>query len=416
MDLTTPYRWTAHVGLQLGVLAAAAYVYAVAEMAPIGAMPAIAADLHVSEAHVGMLTAAYAFISVVATVPLVRWTRRWPRRRAFVLTLVCLTVSQALSALAPGLETLAASRVLCAITHGLMWAIIVPIGARLVPPTHVVRATTAVYIGTAAALVVGNPLTTSMSMAWGWRPTVAVLAVSAAAITILAQVVLPAMPVTVDEATSPRARKPLYRNDRLMMLCGLTLIGVTAHFTSYTFIVPIVRDIVGVDGPRAAWILIAYGICGLVTMALLARAVDQRLRVAVAVSLAVLCLGFWSLTALTDVHAGVTATVLGAGAIMVWGASAAALPPMLQSAAVRTSPDQAVQASAYYVTAFQIGILAGSITGGLVDAHYGISTVVAVSSALFTLALIGVFFRGDVFDPPAEVETAASVRSSSVPV
>ena len=86
--------------VQLTVLAAAAYVYAVAEMAPIGAMPAIAADLHVAEAHVGMLTAAYAFVSVIATVPLVQATH-WPRRRVFLLTMTCLAVSQALSALSP---------------------------------------------------------------------------------------------------------------------------------------------------------------------------------------------------------------------------------------------------------------------------------------------------------------------------
>ncbi|MGH7292434.1 MAG: MFS transporter, partial [Myxococcota bacterium] len=145
------YRWTPRVVVQLAVLSVAAYVYAVAEMAPIGAMPAIAADLHVGEARVGMLTAAYAFISIVVTVPLVRWTARWPRRHVFVLTLACLTVAQALSAVAPGLGWLAASRVLCALTHGLMWAIIVPIGARLVPATHVGRATTAVYVGSAAA-------------------------------------------------------------------------------------------------------------------------------------------------------------------------------------------------------------------------------------------------------------------------
>ena len=103
LTLTAPAPVEARRGaaVQLSVLAAAAYVYAVAEMAPIGAMPAIAADLHVAESHVGMLTAAYAFVSVIATVPLVRATAHWPRRRVFLLTLVCLAVSQALSALSP---------------------------------------------------------------------------------------------------------------------------------------------------------------------------------------------------------------------------------------------------------------------------------------------------------------------------
>ena len=399
LTITAPdvsYRWTARVIAQLGVLATAAYVYAVAEMAPIGAMPAIAADLHVTEAHVGMLTAAYAFISVVVTVPLVRWTRSWPRRRVFVVTLLSLTVSQAFSALAPGLGTLAASRVLCAVTHGLMWAIIVPLGARLVPASHAGRAATAVYVGTSAALIVGNPLTASMSALWGWRPTVALLAVVAAVITVLALVVLPAMPVESGpvEEPSPKSLRP---NGRLLVLCGLTLVGVTAHFASFTFIVPIVRDVVGVDPARSAWLLIGYGVCGLTAMALLARAVDDRLHVAVAGSLGALCLAFGVLVACAASGVGALAAVVGACAILLWGASAAALPPMLQSAAIRNSAGDAERGSAFYVTAFQVGILAGSVLGGLVYQNAGISAVVVASAVLFAVALVGVGCRGDVF-------------------
>jgi predicted MFS family arabinose efflux permease len=279
-----------------------------------------------------------------------------------------------------------------------MWAIVVPIGTRLVPSTHAGRATAAVYVGTSAALVVGNPLTSSMSQAWGWRPTVAVLAITAAAVTLVALAVLPELPVVDEEDAGPipRSQRPRYHG-RLIVLCGLTLVGVTAHFTSFTFIVPIIRDVVGIGGPDAAWLLVAYGAFGLVAMALLARAIDQRLRTAVAGSLGVLCLAFWLLSVLTVARSGVVATVLGVCAVVVWGASAAALPPMLQSAAMRASAGNVEQASALYVTAFQVGILTGSVTGGLVDQHHGISAVVMVSTALFAVTLAGVVVRGDVF-------------------
>ena len=395
---TLPYRWTGRVVVQLVVLSVAAYVYAVAEMAPIGAMPAIASDLHVGEARVGMLTAAYAFISIVATVPLVRWTARWPKRRVFVLTLTSLTVAQALSALAPGLAWLAASRVLCAVTHGLMWSIIVPIGARLVPATHTGRATTAVYVGSAAALIVGNPLTNSMSVMWGWRPTVAMMAVAAGATTLLARAILPALAVSAADAAMTPPRKPLpYRNVRLLILCALTLIGVTAHFVSYTFIVPIISCIGGMGSGTEAWVLIAYGVAGLVTLGILARPMDHRLRAAVAGSLGVLCVAFWMLSALSIVGAGPIATVVGVGAIVVWGASAAVLPPMLQSAAIRTSPDEADHASALYVTAFQVGIVSGSLAGGLVYEHIGAVAVLATTAVLFTITLVFALARGDAF-------------------
>mgnify|MGYP000193260364 FL=1 len=393
LTLTAPAPVEARRGaaVQLSVLAAAAYVYAVAEMAPIGAMPAIAADLHVAESHVGMLTAAYAFVSVIATVPLVRATAHWPRRRVFLLTLVCLAVSQALSALSPGLMLLGASRVLCAATHGLMWSIVVPIGARLLPPNHTGRAATAVYVGTSAALVVGNPMTTWLSLAWGWRPTVGAVAVAAVVVALLARLVLPPMPA---DPPAPRPNQPgPLRNPRLITLCVLTMIGVSAHFASYTFIVPIVRDVVGIGGRDETWLLGAYGVAGLVTMAMLARVVDRRLFVTVIGSLGVLCLAFWVLSS----SATGTSVVVGALAVVAWGASAAALPPMLQSAAIRTCAEQPERASALYVTAFQIGILLGSVNGGLVYGHFGLAAVVATSAVLFAVTLAGVLWRRDTF-------------------
>ncbi|MDP4961911.1 MAG: hypothetical protein NWR02_10130, partial [Mycobacterium sp.] len=56
-DPARPGPWTPRVTLALVVLAAAAFVYVTAEIMPIGALPAIAVDLGVSEAAVGTLLA-----------------------------------------------------------------------------------------------------------------------------------------------------------------------------------------------------------------------------------------------------------------------------------------------------------------------------------------------------------------------
>ena len=172
VDVAAPPQsgpWTPRVTLALAVLAAAAFVFVTAEIMPVGALPTIAADLGVSPAMVGTLLAAYALVAALATVPLVRLTATWPRRRTLMFTLIALIVSQLISALAPSFTVLALGRVLCALTHGLMWSVVAPIGVRLVPPTHAARATTAVYVGTGLALVVGSPLTAAMSELWGWR-------------------------------------------------------------------------------------------------------------------------------------------------------------------------------------------------------------------------------------------------------
>jgi predicted MFS family arabinose efflux permease len=395
------YTWTPRVTVQLTVLAAAAFVYVTAEIVPVGALPAIAADLRVSEALVGTLLASYALVAALTTVPLVRLTARWPRRTTLLLTLLCLTASQLISALAPNFTVLAGGRALCALTHGLMWSVIAPIGARLVPASHAGRATTAVYVGTSLALVVGNPLTAAMSELWGWRLAVVLVTVAAAAVTVLTWATLPPMLMPRDETQTVRRSRRHHRNRRLVTLTVLTLIGVTGHFISYTYIVVIIRDVVGVHGPRLAWLLAAFGIAGLVSMCVMARPLDRWPQASVVGCLAALATAFAGLTSLAfDRGTGLVAVIVGVGAIVLWGAASTALPPMLQAAAMRTEPDDPDGASGLYVAGFQVGIMAGSLSGGLLYGHAGLALMIAASTALVMVALTCVTATRGLFEVP----------------
>jgi predicted MFS family arabinose efflux permease len=381
--------WTPRVILALAVLSAAAFIYVTAEIMPVGALAAIAEDLGVSEATVGTLLAGYALVAAVATVPLVRWTARWPRRTTLLFTLICLAVSQLISALAPTFAVLALGRVLCALTHGLMWSVIAPIGVRLVPPTHAGRATAAVYVGTGLALVVGSPLTALMSQLWGWRMAVAAITAAAIAVLAAARLTLPLMAMPTG-AVGPR-RTRHHHNRRLLTISALTLIGVTGHFISYTFIVAIIRDVVGLRGANLAWLMAAYGIAGLTAMGLLARSGDRRPRAAIIMGLGGLTLVFAVLAGLAfgGRHTGVT-MLLGIVAIGAWGATATAMSPMLQSAAMRTSPQDPDGASGLWVAAFQVGIMAGSLLGGLLFSWGGEAAMLTASALLIASALAGV--------------------------
>ncbi len=64
-------------------------------------------------------------------------------------------------------------------------------------------------------------------------------------------------------------------------------------------------------------------------------------------------------------HTVVDGAAIGTGAIVLWGAMATAVSPILQSAAMRNGADDPDGASGLYVTAFQVGIMAGSLAGGL---------------------------------------------------
>ena len=394
--------WTPRIALQLAVLAAAAFTYVTAELLPVGALPAIARDLHVSIPMVGTLLAWYALVAAVTTVPLVRWTAHWPRRRALLLSLCCLTASQLISALAPNFVVLAGARALSAVTHGLMLSVIAPIAIRLVPASHSGRATTSIYVGISLAVVVGSPATAAMSLAWNWRVAVVAVTAVAAVVTVAAWVVLPAMTLRDQQLAAVGRGARHYRNRRLVMVSLLTMVAVTGHYISFTFMAVIIRDVVGIRGPDIAWLLSIYGIAGLLAMPLVARPMDLHPRVAAISCMVGLYLTQLVLTMLTFHRLPALATALvGVVTIALWGAFANAVSPMLQAAAMRAGADDPDGASGMYMAAFQGGIMAGSFAGGLFYEH-GVLAMFAASAALIGLGAAGMTAERRLFDVPAD--------------
>ncbi len=392
--------WTARIAVQLAVLAAAAFIYVTAEILPVGALPAIARDLHVSVPMVGTLLGWYALVAAVTTIPLVRWTAHWPRRTALLLSLACLTASQLISAVAPNFVVLAGGRVLSAITHGLMLSVIAPIATRLVPASHSGRATTTIYVGISLAVVVGSPATAAISLLWGWRLAVVSVTVVAAAVTVAAWAVLPVLALSNDQLAVVGQGAGHHRNRRLVIVSLLTMVAVTGHYISYTFIVVIIRDVVGVRGPALAWVLATYGVAGLLAMPLVARPSDHRPRAAVISCAAALYVTLLVLTTLAFLGSStVASSVIGIIAIALWGGTANAVSPMLQSAAMRAGADDPDGASALYMAAFQIGIMAGSFAGGLLYEH-SLLSMLGASAVLIGASAAGMAAERRLFDVP----------------
>jgi predicted MFS family arabinose efflux permease len=85
----------------------------------------------------------------------------------------------------------------------------------------------------------------------------------------------------------------------------------------------------------------------------------------------------------------VATALIGAAAIVLWGAMATAVSPMMQSAAMRNGADDPDGASGFYVTAFQVGIMAGSFMGGLLYER-SVTMMLTASAALMAVALVGI--------------------------
>ncbi|MFV0495867.1 MFS transporter [Mycobacterium sp.] len=408
--VTGTRTWTPRVAVQLTVLASAAFIYVTAELFPVGALSAMTKDLGVDDFWVGTLVSSYALVAMLTTVPLVRWTAHWPRRRALLVSLACLTTSQLISALAPNLAVLVGGRVLCAVTHGLLLSVIAPMATRLVPPSHAGRATMSIYIGTSLTLVVGSPLTAALSLIGSWRMAVACITAAAAAVAVAARLLLPEMALSDDQLRHVGRRSTHHRNRELILISLITMVGVTGHFVSYTYIERIIHEVVGVNGPNVAWVLAAYGTAGMLALVVVARPLDRRPKGAIISCMAGLTTAFALLGAIAPEgrHSAVTASVMATCAIVLWGAMATPLPPMLQAAAMRHGADDPDGASGMYVTAFQVGIMGGPLAGGLLLERGGVAMMLTASAALMGAALLAMTGIRRIVDAPGQ---AAAGRS-----
>jgi predicted MFS family arabinose efflux permease len=209
---------------------------------------------------------------------------------------------------------------------------------------------------------------------------------------------LPEMVLTEDQLACVGPRSRHHRNGRLIIVSLLAMVAVTGHFVSYTYIVVVIRDVVGVRGPNQAWLLAVYGVAGLLAVPLMARRLDLRPRGAIVLCMVALTAPFVVLTALAfHGHTNAATVLIGTAAIVLWGAMATAVSPMMQSAAMRNGADDPDGASGLYVTAFQVGIMAGSLAGGLLYEH-SVALMLAASAGLMGLALAGIAANKHILD------------------
>ncbi|MFW0789680.1 MFS transporter [Gordonia sp. CPCC 205333] len=362
--------------LRTTALGAALLVFLTAELFPVGAQSDLATGLHTTPAQVALLLSAYAVVAGAATLPLLAVSRRFDQRIVLVTCLLVLGASQVGFAFAAGITSAATWRTLAALVHGIVWSQATVVAVRLTTPDRVARANAAVFLGSTLGLVAGAPVTAALAHAVGWRATALSIGVAATLCAAMLWAALPPMPA------HPQIRRGRMRvsgrdGGAIAMVAGVTLLVVTGHYVSYAFLEPLlVRS--GLGQGRVAPMLAAYGVAGLLGVWLAGRHLDShpaRVRY-----------GF--LIALVLALSGVVLPSTSAVAVVVWGCAAAAIPVVLNTAAIRSTAHHADVASGVYVVAYQIGIAAGSALGAGIVGTVGLSVLPVVSISLVAAAAV----------------------------
>ncbi|MGW5740404.1 MFS transporter [Amycolatopsis sp. NPDC003861] len=243
-------RWPAVFAVTVGIFA-----IVTTEILPIGLLTPIAAGFGVSAGTAGWTMTVPGFVAAVAA-PVVTVAAGWLDRRVMLGgLLVLLAAAGFLTAAAPAFWVLLAGRFLVGVVIGGFWSIGAGLVPRLVGTAAAARATSVIFAAVPLGSVLGVPLGTLVGQLAGWRTAFLLLGVlsfgTAAALVQLA-------------VLSGLLRRRGVRNGPLV-----TFLVVLAAFGTYTYVTPLLRDVVRPEVLSAY--LLAYGVAGIASTFLAGR-------------------------------------------------------------------------------------------------------------------------------------------------
>lgn len=247
-------------------LSLAAFCIGTTEFIISGILPGVSADLGVSIPTAGLLVTGYAAGVAVGGPVLGLLMTRIPLKPAILGVMALFAIGQLLCAFASSYELLLAARLISACGHGVFFGVASVAISHMVSAEKRGSALSLMVGGITVANVLGLPVGTIIGNAFGWRSVFVVIAL----ITILAVIaVLLAIPGKVkgeEEADAPlgkQARQLLHQEVWLSYLTiTIMMIGQLAFFT---FQVPILTEVTGIDPVTMVPIFLLIGGAGAVT-------------------------------------------------------------------------------------------------------------------------------------------------------
>ncbi|MEU2771987.1 MFS transporter [Streptomyces sp. NPDC007162] len=367
--------------LALLALAVGAFGLGTTEFVMMGLLPDVADDLNISIPTAGHLVSAYALGVVIGAPLLAALTARLPRRTVLVSLMALFVAGNALSALAPGDDSLLAARFLSGLPHGAFFGVGAVVATNLVAPERKARSVSLMFMGLTVANIAGVPVATLVGQHLGWRATF--LGVSLIGVAAMAAVLLLIRPAhTPAPATGLRGELTALRSLPVWLALATTVVGFGALFSAYSYITPMLTASAGYTQGSVTLLLALFGVGATIGNLVGGRLADHAMRgtlfgglvsmVAVLLLFPVLMRTQWS-AALAVVLLGVAAFVTGSPLQLMVMERAAAGPSLASSA------NQA---------AFNLANAGGAWIGGIaLAAGFGVTSPALAGAALAVLGL-----------------------------
>jgi predicted MFS family arabinose efflux permease len=383
MDRKTSARdWFAVTSVAFGTFA-----LVTTEFLPIGLLPRIATDIHVSDGEAGLLVTIPGLVAAIAAPALVVGSGRLDRRHLLWLLSSLIIISNLIVAFGTNLPVLLVGRVLLGIGVGGFWAIGAALAGRMVAPDQVGRAMAIVFAGISVGTVLGVPAGALLGGALGWRMAFATAAGLGVFVLLTQILALPRLPQI--NAVNIRHLPAVFRVPQARIGLVAVVLLIFGHFMAYTYITPFLEQRAGAPPAMVSLLLLGYGAAGFVGNFVAGSLAQRHVRGALT-GFSLMLGGAVILLPLAGTTP-VSATIL----VVVWGLAFGGVPVCLQTWMFKAAPDLTESTGAVFICVLQLALAGGALLGGMVVDSFGLATTMTLAgiAALATAVVIRGFGR-----------------------
>lgn len=361
-----------------------------AEFIVIGITPDIAEIYQIPLSDAGNLVGYFAVAYAVSTPIIVLSTGRFRRFPLFVIFLIMFNVGNILAILAPSYEVLMLARICTAIVSGVTLSTVMTFINDIIPQEQAPRIISFVYAGFSVASVLGTPIGTLLSDAFGIKSAFVAVEAVALLVTVLLLISVPRSGST-DVSSSVREQLVILKDRRIILVLVMKAFGMAATYVFYVYVTPILEDSVGLSVWMVSLVLFFYGgatiISNLGSGSLAQRYGLGKLPMMFALQAVVLALLGVSLASGNTVLCIINVVLTG---VFIYHMNAPLQSYLLQVSA-KDYPRALTLASAVMPTSSDIGIATGSFMGGVVATNLGFAWSGPVGAVLAVVSVVAAF-------------------------
>ncbi|MER7845395.1 MFS transporter [Kitasatospora sp. NPDC096077] len=366
--------WLAVVSVTAGIFA-----IVTTELLPIGLLTPIGATFRISDGTAGLMMTLPGLVAAVAAPTVTVAVRRADRRVVLCGLMLALALADLVNAAAPGYWAVLGARVVLGVVIGAFWSIGAGLAPRLVAGERQGRANAVIFSAVPLGSVLGVPAGVLLGQLAGWRAAFAAMAVLSLAVVAALAATLPPLPPQTPTAFA--VLRGLLRLRAVRTGLVVTLLLVTAHFGTYTYVTPFLAEVTGVGPGGVTALLLVYGIAGVV-----GNFVGGLRRAAFTGVILLLATAVLLLPVLGRSEPGAAVLLVG------WGLAYGAVPVCVQGWFARAAPHAPEAATVVFTSSFQATISVGALAGGAVVDAWSTS-VVMVAGGCTALAAAAVAAR-----------------------